>query len=222
MSVILYSYYRSSAAYRVRIALNLKNIDYQIKPVHLLNKGGEHRHSDYLQVNPQGLVPTLVIDNHPIIQSPAIIEYIQEAYPEPAILPGDLYDRANVRSMAQLIACDIHPLNNLRVLNFLKSDGKYADFIQFWYQHWVEEGFNAFEKLLRRFGSNGNFCYGDQPGLADIFLIPQVYNAKRFNCPLDAFPLIAQITNNCMALPAFIKAAPESQPDASDKGPGRN
>lgn len=215
MSIILYSYFRSSAAYRVRIALNLKHIEYETRYVHLLRDGGEHRKEDYSQLNPQSLVPTLVIGNTVLTQSSAIIEYLEEIYPDPSLLPDNSEDRAFVRSLAQIIACDIHPLNNLRALNYLKStlgdnsDGK------IWYRYWIQDGFQAFEALLRKNNSNGQFCFGDKAGLADIFLIPQVYNAKRFQCELGLFPLITNIYENCRILEAFSNAAPETQRDAS-------
>lgn len=213
MSIILYSYFRSSAAYRVRIALNLKNIDYEIRPVHLLKHGGEQFNSDYLALNPQGRVPALMVQDRVLTQSSAIIEYLEEMTPEPPLLPADPLDRAYVRSLAQLIACDIHPLNNLRVLNYLKENLQLEDNSS-WYRHWVREGFAALEKRLATGGRNGRFCFGGTPGLADAFLIPQVYNGLRFDCGVSDFPLISDIYWNCMQERAFIEAAPENQPDA--------
>jgi maleylacetoacetate isomerase len=213
VSIILYSYFRSSAAYRVRIALNLKNIEYKICPVHLLKHGGEQFTPDFLALNPQGRVPTLVVDNQVLTQSSAIIEYLEEAYLLPPLLPADPMDRAYVRSVAQLIACDIHPLNNLRVLNYLKEKHRLEDKTD-WYRHWIREGFAALEKLLRKSGKKGRFCFGDTPGMADAFLIPQVYNGLRFDCEMKDFPLINDIYWNCMQERAFIDAAPENQPDA--------
>ncbi|MEQ1546752.1 maleylacetoacetate isomerase [Methyloglobulus sp.] len=212
MSVILYSYFRSSAAYRVRIALNLKNIDYETHPVHLLKNGGEQFNADYLALNPQGRVPVLVVQNTVLSQSSAIIEYLEETFPNPPLLPTNPIERAYVRSLAQIIACDIHPLNNLRVLNYLKSILK-SDFQQAWRSHWIEEGFSALEQLLHKSDYCGRCCYGDTPGMADAFLIPQVYNAQRFGCEMNSFPLISGIYENCMQETAFSIAAPENQPD---------
>jgi maleylacetoacetate isomerase len=213
MPVILYSYFRSSAAFRVRIALNLKNLDYEIRPVHLLKNGGEQFKDDYLALNPQGRVPVLVENNQILTQSSAIIEYLEEVYPDPPLLPADPIARAYVRSLAQLIACDIHPVNNLRVLNYLKDALDY-DRKQAWYSHWIQEGFTALEQLLQKSGYAERFCFGDTPGMADVFLIPQVYNARRFECEMKSFPLITGIYRNCMQETAFANAAPENQPDA--------
>jgi maleylacetoacetate isomerase len=212
VSITLYSYFRSSAAYRVRIALNLKNIDYRIRPIHLLKNGGEQFAPDYLALNPQGRVPALVINDHILTQSSAIIEYLEEVYPEPPLLPADPLDRAYVRALAQLIACDIHPLNNLRVLNYLKENHRLED-KNGWYRHWVREGFDALEKRLEKNGK-GRFCFGDTPGMADAFLVPQVYNGLRFDCGVNDFPLIGDVYWNCMQERVFIEAAPENQPDA--------
>ncbi len=213
MSVILYSYFRSSAAFRVRIALNLKNLDYEIRPVHLLKNGGEQFKDDYLALNPQGRVPVLVVNNQILTQSSAIIEYLEETHPSPPLLPADPLARAYVRSLSQLIACDIHPVNNLRVLNYLK-DTLDSEHKQVWYRHWIEEGFTALEQLLRNSEYPGRFCFGDTPGMADAFLIPQVYNALRFDCDMNNFPLISDIYQHCLQETAFLSAAPENQPDA--------
>jgi maleylacetoacetate isomerase len=213
MPLILYSYFRSSAAYRVRIALNLKNIDYEIRPIHLLKNGGEQFKADYLVLNPQGRVPVLVVQNTVLTQSSAIVEYLEEVYPLPALLPSNSLDRAYVRSLAQIIACDIHPLNNLRVMNYLKETLK-SKIQQDWRNHWILDGFNAVELMLQKSNTRGRFCFGDTPGMADVFLIPQVYNALRFECELKTFPLISSIYQNCMQETAFFKAAPENQPDA--------
>jgi maleylacetoacetate isomerase len=213
MPVILYSYFRSSAAYRVRIALNLKNIDYEIRPVHLTKNGGEQFKADYLAMNPQGRVPVLVAHNTVLTQSSAIIEYLEDVYPVPPLLPADAIERAYVRSLAQIIACDIHPLNNLRVLNYLKDTLDY-DRKEAWRSHWIEEGFASLEQLLQKSGCRGRFCFGDTPGMADVFLIPQVYNALRFQCEMKSFPLISSIYQHCMQERAFANAAPENQPDA--------
>ena len=214
MSIILYSYFKSSAAFRVRIALNIKAIKYKTKPIHLLKKGGEQHHPEYLELNPQGLVPTLQTEEQMISQSTAIIEYLEETYPSPALLPDDAFDRAYVRSLAQIIACDIHPLNNLRVLQYLQKHWHNEDDKHSWYQHWIEKGFSAFEKRLIENDNKGLFCFGYTPGIADAFLIPQVYNALRFNSDLKPYPLIKGIYDNCMQQTAFAKAAPENQPDA--------
>ncbi|WP_336885089.1 maleylacetoacetate isomerase [Candidatus Methylomicrobium oryzae] len=213
MSITLYSYFRSSAAYRVRIALNLKNIHYLIRPIHLLKHGGEQFDPDYLALNPQGRVPVLVVKDRVLTQSSAIIEYLEEVYLEPPLLPADPLDRAYVRSLTQLIACDIHPLNNLRVLNYLKENHRLEDKTG-WYRHWLREGFDALEKLLLNKGKKGRFCFGDTPGMADAFLVPQVYNGLRFDCGVSDFLLISDIYWNCMQERAFIEAAPENQPDA--------
>ncbi len=216
MSLVLYSYYRSSAAYRVRIALNLKKLDYTIYPVHLLKDGGEQHQSDYLEINPQGLVPALDTEDGLLTESAAIIEYLEERYPLPRLLPDRAGDRALVRSLAQMIACDIHPLNNLRVLTYLWPESASPDQKDKWYHHWLEKGLTAFEIRLERSGSNGRFCFGDAPSLADLFLIPQVYNALRFDHGIERYPLIQGIYRNCNAIDAFRGAAPELQPDSPD------
>jgi maleylacetoacetate isomerase len=212
MSIILYSYFRSSAAYRVRIALNLKNIDYETRPVHLVKNGGEQFNPDYLALNPQGRVPALVVENKVLTQSSAIIEYLEEVYPNPPLLPTNAVERAYVRSLAQVIACDIHPLNNLRVTDYLKGSVK-DSFQQTWRIYWIHDGFTALEQLLDKHNYHGRFCFGDTPGMADAFLIPQVYNAQRFGCEMKSFPLISGIYENCMQEAAFSNAAPENQPD---------
>lgn len=214
MSIILYSYFRSSAAYRVRIALNLKQIDYEIRPIHLLKDGGEQFNADYLVLNPQGRVPVLMVEDKVLTQSSAIIEYLEETYPRrPPLLPDNALERAYVRALAQIIACDIHPLNNLRVLAYLKSSVKEAGFEQGWRIHWIQEGFAAFEQLLQKHGYRGRFCFGDIPCMADTFLVPQVYNALRFGYEMSSFPLISGIYKNCLQETAFINASPENQPD---------
>jgi maleylpyruvate isomerase len=210
--MILYDYFRSSAAYRMRIALNLKGLEAERRFVHL--RKGEQRGAGYLEVNPQGLVPTLVIDGEAFTQSLAIIEYLDEMHPQPALLPKDAKDRAWVRSIALAIACDIHPLNNLRVLKYLGrefqvDEAKRDD----WYRHWVTDGFTAVEALLAAHPA-GRYCFGDTPTIADIFLVPQVANASRVSTPLEPFPRIRAINAACLALPAFDRARPEMQPDA--------
>ena len=212
MQLKLYSYYRSSAAYRVRIALNLKRIDYEIVAVDLRAPHSGHRSVDYLAVNPQGLLPALQSGDIVLTQSAAIIEYLEEVYPDPRLLPVQVEERAYVRSLVQIIACDIHPLNNLRVLNYRINEGLDDEESKLaWYQHWVQLGFDAFEQLLTRYGSDGRFCWADKPGFADVFLIPQVYNAIRYQCDLKNYPLIRRIYQHCTGLDAFTKAAPEAQ-----------
>lgn len=211
----LYSYFRSSAAYRVRIALNLKNIDCEIVPVHLLKDGGQQLAQPYLDINPAALVPTLVDGGLRIAQSLAIVEYLEETHPEPALLPADPAGRARVRAIAQAIACDIHPLNNLRVLKYLKRELKVEDAAKdAWYRHWVETGLAALEKTLAASPLTGTYCHGETPTIADICLVPQVANATRFGCDLGGMPTILRIDAACRALPAFERAAPANQPDA--------
>ena len=211
----LYSYFRSSCSYRVRLALALKELPFATRAVHLLRNGGEQHAQDYQQHNPQALVPTLLDGQRTLTQSLAIIEYLDECHPEPPLLPGDARERAYVRALAQLLACDIQPLNNLRVLEWLKQDfGANQEQVSNWYQHWVTEGFEAFELLLESHYLAGNCCYGDSPTLADICLIPQVYNALRFDCDLATTPRLFDIYQYCVTLPAFKAAAPENQPDA--------
>lgn len=214
----LYSYFRSSAAYRVRIALNLKGLPYDIVPVHLLKNGGEQLTEDYRKLNPDGLVPALIDEaagGFALTQSLSIIEYLDEAYPTPALLPSHAVDRAFVRSLALTIACEIHPLNNLRVLRYLTQKLKVSeDEKNAWYRHWVVQGLSAVEATLANDSRVGKFCYGDTPTLADCFLVPQVFNAQRFNCDLSDMPTIVRINDACLALDAFVKASPAQQPDA--------
>lgn len=210
----LYSYFRSSCSYRVRIALALKELPFETRAVHLLNKGGEQYKSAYRQQNPLALVPALVDGQRVLTQSLAIIEYLDECYPEPRLLPVELRDRAYVRALAQLLACDIQPLNNLRVVQRLKQNFAANERqVKNWYQHWISEGFLAFEALLEQHYQAGTCCYGDSPTLADICLIPQVYNALRFDCDLAAMPRVHEIYQYCLQLPAFQAAAPQNQPD---------
>jgi len=213
----LYSYFRSSAAYRVRIALELKGLPYSYVPVHLLKDGGAQHTPQYQRLNPTELVPTLVDeDGHALGQSLAIIEYLDETQPAPALLPHDALGRARVRALAQTVACEIHPLNNLRVLQYLERDLKVTDAAKSdWYRHWITLGFTALERMLADNPATGRFCHGDTPGLADCCLIPQVANSRRFDTPLEAFPTIRRIDEACLALPAFQKAAPQVQPDAT-------
>lgn len=213
----LYSYFRSSAAYRVRIALALKGLAYDTIPVHLLKDGGQQHTSAYRSANPQGLVPALQLsaDGPVLAQSLAIIEYLDETQGGPALLPKDALGRARVRALAQMVACEIHPLNNLRVLKYLKRNLGISDAQKdAWYAHWVALGLQAVEDTLTHGNETGRFCHGDSPGLADCCLVPQVFNARRFNCALDAFPTINRIVEACEQLPAFQQAAPDMQPDA--------
>ena len=210
----LYSYFRSSAAYRVRIALGLKGLDYRVIPVHLLRHGGEQHGEAYRSRNPERLVPALDDDGQLLTQSLAIMEYLDEAYGPASLLPGDVSGRARVRALAQLIACDIHPLNNLRVLRWMAHELKLEQSVRdAWYRHWVEAGFEALEAQLQR-GATGLCCHGDTPGLADCCLVPQVHNARRYDVDLSVFPTIARIAAYCESLPAFQAAHPDRQPDA--------
>ncbi len=208
----LYTYFRSTAAYRVRIALNLKNIEHELVAVNLL--AGEEQKAPYIEINPQRLVPAFEHDGKILYQSMAILEYLEEDYPEPSLLPDDSAERADVRALANVIACDIHPLNNLRVLKYLAGTLEVDEQAKLaWYHHWVCEGFDAIETRLAK-TSNGRFCFGDQPGLADVMLIPQVFNAHRFEVDMAAYPTISSIDRHCLSLDAFSRAAPENQPDA--------
>lgn len=210
----LYNYFRSSAAYRVRIAMALKGLPYEYLSIHLAK--GRQYDADFGAVSPQNLVPVLELDDgHRLVQSLAIIEYLDETLPQPPLMPSDPLARARVRSLAQSIACEIHPVNNLRVLNYLtKTLGVSDDQRQSWYRHWVLTGFQALEARLAGESGTGLCCHGDAPGLADICLVPQVANARRFSVDLSAFPTIVRIDAHCRALPAFREAAPENQPDA--------
>ncbi len=210
----LYSYFRSSAAYRVRIALNIKGIAYEYLGVHLLKDGGQQLSDGYRALNPSALVPTLVDADVTLGQSLAIIEYLDETHPQPPLLPADAAGRARVRAIAQAIACDTHPLNNLRVLKYLKRNLQVSDDAKNeWYRHWVGLGLAAVESMLADSSSTGRYCHGDTPGLADACLVPQVYNARRFDCDLSAFPTVVRIDEACRELPAFDLAQPEKQPD---------
>ncbi|MBK3868516.1 maleylacetoacetate isomerase [Pseudomonas stutzeri] len=212
----LYGYWRSSAAYRVRIALNLKGLAYRQVPVHLVEDGGQQRAADYRALNPQQLVPLLVDEVNGgarIGQSLAILEYLEEVFPVPALLPADPVERAQVRSLAMHIACEIHPLNNLRVLQYLSAELGVADEAKrAWYRHWVAQGLAAVEAGLECF--DGRLSLNDRPGYLEACLVPQVYNARRFACDLAAYPRILEIVARCETLPAFQQAAPEVQPDA--------
>ena len=208
----LYSYFRSSAAYRVRIAFNLKGLTSEMIPIHLQKEGGLHRKPEFRAINPQMRVPALELDSGEVlIQSLAIIEYIDELHPQPPLLPRDPLERAKVRALSQVIACDIHPLNNLGPLRYLKNAmGQDQAKIDTWYHHWILEGFDALEALLRP----GPYACGADVTLADVCLVPQVYNARRLKVPLDRFPKIVAVDAACAKLAAFDKARPENQPDA--------
>jgi maleylacetoacetate isomerase len=209
----LHSYFRSSAAYRVRIALNLKGLAPAMAFVHLTRDGGQQRSPAFRSLNPQGLVPALEDRGEVLTQSLAIIEYLDETHPAPPLLPKDPMQRARARAFALAIACDIHPLNNLRVLHYLKKPlGHDQATIDTWYRHWIAESLPALEALLPN--ATSTFCFGDTPGLADICLVPQLFNARRFKCDLSAAPRLVAIDAACQALPAFASAAPGAQADA--------
>jgi maleylacetoacetate isomerase len=211
----LYTYFRSSAAFRVRIALNLKGIKADYKFIHLLKDGGQQHGETYKRVNPQELVPTLVHDGHTIGQSLAIIEYLDEIRPEPPLLPKDAGARASVRQIAYAVACDIHPINNLRVLQNLRDEwGASEERRAAWQRHWISLGFAAIETLLADSPATGRYCHGDTPTLADICLVPQVANARRVDLDLAPYPNIVRIERECLAHPAFAAALPKAQPDA--------
>ena len=210
----LFTYFRSSATYRVRIALNIKGLDYEAVPVHLLRGGGEHLQDEYRKINPSGLVPSLQDDWITLTQSMAIIEYLEEIHPLPPLLPQDAPGRARVRELAQIVGCDIHPVNNLRVLNYLVQHLGFSDQARTdWYRHWVIDGFAALEAHLARDPGAGPFCHGDHPTIADCYLVPQVFNAQRFNIDVSAYPNIHRINSLCIELPAFRAAHPSHQPD---------
>ncbi len=208
--LVLYDYPRSSACYRTRIALHLKQIDYKKITIDLIKNNGEQHGRDYQAINPLKLVPTLVDDEKRITQSLAIIEYLDEQYPTPALLPNDSYQKSLVRGFALTIAAEIHPLNNLRVRNYLTDELHASDAQSLnWYQHWIELGFSALEKQLAQSPFTGEYCFGDNPTLADICLVPQVANAERFACNLAPYPTLNRINATCQKHPAFIKAQPE-------------
>ena len=208
----LYTYFRSSAAYRVRIALNLKGIGYETVPIHLIKDGGRHRTAEYRAVNPQMRVPSLALDNGEVlIQSMAIMEYLEETHPKPPLLPSDPVARAHVRAFADVIACDIHPLNNTSPLFYLKRELKHEQpEIDTWYHHWIHQGFEALETLVRP----GPYAFGKEVTLADVCLVPQMFNARRLKVPLDKYPKLVAVDAALLKLPAFDKARPENQPDA--------
>lgn len=209
----LHTFFRSSTSYRLRIALALKGLDYEPRFVSLPRM--DHRTPDYMALNPQGLVPALVEDGQVFAQSLAVLEYLDETHPEPPLLPTDPVGRAYVRGLAQVIGCDIHPLNNVRVLKYLKSRWQLSDDdTNEWYRHWIEEGFRSFEATLRAAGRYSRYCLGDTITIADICLVPQVANARRFDCDLSAFPLSVEISGSAATLPAFAAAHPSLQEDA--------
>jgi maleylacetoacetate isomerase len=210
--VKLYTYFRSSAAFRVRIALNLKGLAYEPAFVHLGK--GEHRQPAYAAVNPQGLLPALEVDGALLAQSIAIMEYLEEAHPQPALLPKHPLGRARVRSLSLIVACEIHPLNNPRVLKYVKSTlGHSQEEIDAWYRHWIADGLAKLEAELGRPGT-GRHCHGDAPSMADCCLVPQIFNARRFACDLTPYPTVMRVFDACMRLEAFDRAQPSKQPDA--------
>lgn len=213
--IVLYSYWRSSAAYRVRIGLNLKELPHAITPVHLVRDGGQQHSEAYAALNPQELVPTLRHDARVLHQSMAILEYLEEVFPAPPLLPDDAEGRARVRALAQLLACDVHPLNNLRVMQFFSDTWSVPQpEREDWTRHWMRVGFDAMERMLVESPDTGRFCHGDQPSLADCCLVPQMYNARRFQLDLKPYPTLVRIDAACLALPAFDAARPEAQADA--------
>ncbi len=211
----LYGYWRSTAAYRVRIALAIKQIDYENISVHLVRDGGQQYQADYQQINAMQLVPTLVDGDLQLSESMAIVEYLEEKYPDRRLLPENPVIRAKVRELMQTVACDIHPLNNLRVLQYLKAEmAQPQSAVDDWYHHWIHQGFSAIENKLTT--TAGDFCFANELTLADVFLVAQVYNAHRFEVDLEKYPLINAINARCLELNAFQEAIPESQPDATN------
>lgn len=211
----LYTYFRSSAAYRVRIALNMKKLEAEHRYVHLARDGGEQHHRGFHKLNPQERIPVFVDGGAPISQSVAIIEYLEEIHPNPPLLPVDIADRAWIRSLVNVIACDIHPLNNLAVTQYLQREFGMDEAARIrWYHHWMDEGFRALEETLSRDPRVKTYCYGNRVSMADLFVVPQVYNAKRFGLDMSAYPTISRIDEACLKLDAFKRAAPENQRDA--------
>lgn len=217
MALTLYGYWRSSAAYRLRIALNLKDVAYEQKAVNL--KDGLQRAEAHREIHPQGFVPALDTGNGILIQSPAILEWIDETWPEPALLPGDPLGRARVRAYAAVIGCDIHPVQNLRILNYIRAEhGQDNDGVKAWCQRWIMDGFAALERMAARDQSSGPYLCGDAPSLADLYLVPQAYNARRFDVDMSAYPRLTAADAAAREHPAFIAAEPERQPDAPEDG----
>ena len=213
----LYNYFRSSASYRVRIALNLKGVPYEYLSVHLLKDGGQQLAPSFRALNPESLVPVLDDDGEVLTQSLAIIEYLEETRPAPPLLPRNAVERAYVRGIALAIACEIHPLNNLRVLRYLvKTLGASEEQKNAWYRYWVEQGLASIEARLVTERRCGRYALGDAVTLADVFIVPQIFNAQRMDCNLDAVPTVMRIFDNCMQLAAFVDAQPSAQPDASN------
>ncbi|GLQ49178.1 maleylacetoacetate isomerase [Dyella flava] len=213
--LVLYNYWRSSSAYRVRIALNLKGLRYETRAIHLTRDGGEQHSPAYAALNPQELVPTLIDGGLVLTQSPAILEYLEETHPQPPLLPADPAGRARVRALSQAVACDIHPIGNLRVLQAIgKEFGASDEQKAAWMRHWVSIGLRALEIMLANSKHTGHYCHGNTPGMADVCLVPQVYNARRWKVPLGDYPTILRIDAACAALQAFHDATPEQQPDA--------
>jgi maleylacetoacetate isomerase len=212
VTLLFHGYFRSSASFRVRIAFNLKGIEPENAYHHL--RRNEHRTPEYLALNPQGLMPALEVDGAVLTQSLAILEYIDERWPEPPLLPADALGRARVRGLAELVACDIHPIDNLRVLRYLRTElGQDEPTVQAWYNYWIAEGFASLETMLATSPQTGRFCHGDTPTLADLCLIPQVVNSKNFGLDLTPYPTIRRIYDACLAMPAFEAAMPGNQPD---------
>ncbi|AON53356.1 maleylacetoacetate isomerase [Herbaspirillum seropedicae] len=212
----LYSYFRSSASYRVRIALHLKGLPYETVPVHLLNQGGEQLLPAFTEINPHALVPVLAEEGHYVSQSLAMLELLEERHPTPSLLPGDAFQRAHIRALSLAIACDIHPLNNLRVLKYLKRELGMDDVRKnAWIAHWINLGFTALERQLAADTTRGHFCVGDAPTMADCCLVPQIFNARRFEVDMAPYPTLCAIEQACHALPAFQQAHPAQQPDAA-------
>jgi maleylpyruvate isomerase len=210
----LFTYFRSSAAFRVRIALNLKGLKAEPHCIHLVKDGGQQHQPEYRKVNPQGFVPALVDHEHVITQSIAIIEYLEETHPQPPLLPKDAIGRARVRSLALIIAADIHPLQNTRITKYLEQEFKQDEAARKrWILHWITEGFTALEKMLAGDPVTGEFCHGDTPTMADVLLVPQMFSARRFGAELEAFPTLRRIDEHCQLLKAFQDAAPGNQPD---------
>ncbi|WP_421790991.1 maleylacetoacetate isomerase [Hyphobacterium sp.] len=214
---ILHGYWRSSAAYRLRIALNLKGLDYDQISVNL--KDGHQRDAAHKALHPQGFVPVLNMDGEQLIQSPAILEYLDETHPEPALLPGSAADRARIRAYAAVIGCDIHPIQNLRILQYIRSEyGQDAEGVKAWCQRWISDGFGALEKMAEADNRSGPYLFGAQPTLADIYLVPQMYNARRFGVAVEDYPHLSAADEAARAHPAFEAARPENQPDAPEDG----